>query len=99
MMKNSDNGVEIFDVCTRRVADEQRGERLVLKLMQQIFMEILAYHKLCVRWFPKILTEQQKEQRMSNGRRFLDRYRQDGNDLFFHIVMGHQTLLSYSNVE
>ncbi|GJQ76342.1 hypothetical protein Trydic_g2064 [Trypoxylus dichotomus] len=35
-----------------------------------------------------MLTDQHKDQRISNGRKFLDRRRQDGDDLFSHILMG-----------
>lgn len=45
------------------------------------------YHeKPRVQGVPKILTEQQKEQRTSSGRAFLKRCRQDV-DLFFQIVV------------
>ncbi|KAL4119599.1 hypothetical protein QTP88_012398 [Uroleucon formosanum] len=62
-----------------------------------IVTEKLGYHKLCARWVPKMLTDQHKEQRMSSGREFLNRYRQDGDDLFFHIVTGDETWISYIN--
>jgi len=64
-----------------------------------IVTEKLGYHKLCARWVPKMLTDQHKEQRMSSGRAFLDRYRQDGDDLFSHIVTGDETWISYTNAE
>lgn len=34
--------------------------------------EKLRNHELCVRWVPKMPTDQRKEQRMSSGRAFLD---------------------------
>jgi [histone H3]-lysine36 N-dimethyltransferase SETMAR len=64
-----------------------------------IVTEKLGYHKLCARWVPKMLTDQHKEQRMSSGREFLNRYRQDGDDLFSHIVTGDETWISYINPE
>jgi histone-lysine N-methyltransferase SETMAR len=64
-----------------------------------IFIEKLGYHKLCARWVPKMLTGQHKEQRMSSGREILNRYRQDGDDLFSHIVTGDETWISYINPE
>lgn len=65
----------------------------------RIVTEQLGYHKLCARWVPKMLTDQHKEQRMCSGRKFLDRYRQDGDDLFSHIVTGDETWISYTNAE
>ncbi|KAL4092199.1 hypothetical protein QTP88_026740 [Uroleucon formosanum] len=62
-----------------------------------IVTEKLGYHKLCARWVPKMLTYQHKEQRMSSGREFLNRYQQDGDDLFFHIVTSDETWISYIN--
>lgn len=55
------------------------------------FTEKLGYHKLCARLISKMLTDQHKEQRISSGREFLNRYRQDGDDLFSHIVTGDET--------
>jgi len=65
----------------------------------KIVTESLGYHKLCARWVPKMLTDQHKQQRMASARAFLDRYRQDGDDLFAHIVTGDETWVSYSNPE
>lgn len=65
----------------------------------RIVTEHLGYHKLCARWVPKMLTDQHKEQRMRSARQFLERYRQDGDDLFSHIVTGDETWISYTNAE
>lgn len=45
-----------------------------------------------------MLTNQHKEERMCSGRAFLDHCQQD-DDLFFHIVTGYKTWISYTNAE
>lgn len=35
-------------------------------------------------------TDQHREHKMRSIRQFLDRYRQDEDDLFFHIVTGNE---------
>ncbi|XP_025412441.1 protein GVQW3-like [Sipha flava] len=68
-------------------------------IVYKIVTEKLRHHKLCARWVAKMLTDQHKKQRMSSGREFLNRYRQDRDYLFSHIVTGDETWVSYINPE
>ncbi|GFR01195.1 uncharacterized protein TNCT_299601 [Trichonephila clavata] len=51
----------------------------------------LGYRKLCVRWVPKMLTEEHKKKRMGFALDFLRRYAEAGDEFLDHIVTGHVT--------
>ena len=65
--------------------------------------EKLGYRKLCARWVPKILTDDQKTKRMGSALKFLTRYAQEGDEFLDSIVPGNETwgffvtLLNLSN--
>ena len=50
--------------------------------------EKLGYRKLCVRWAPKMLTDDHKTKRMGSALKFLTRYAQEGDEFLDSIVTG-----------
>jgi hypothetical protein len=42
--------------------------------------EILGYRKLCARWVPEVLTDDQKTKRMGSALKLLTRYGQEGKE-------------------
>jgi [histone H3]-lysine36 N-dimethyltransferase SETMAR len=59
----------------------------------------LGYKKLCSRWVPKMLTDEHKQKRLASAQKFLQRYRNEGDEFLGHIVTGDETWISYTNVE
>jgi hypothetical protein len=55
-------------------------------LLHETVTEHLQYHKLCVRWVPKILTDDHTTKRMGAALNFLVRYHNEGDEFLNHIV-------------
>lgn len=68
-------------------------------LIHEIVTEKLGYKKLCARWVPKMLTDVHKQRRVEAGRNFLQRFENEGEEFFSHLVTGDETWISYTNVE
>ncbi|XP_075217931.1 uncharacterized protein LOC142322739 [Lycorma delicatula] len=64
-----------------------------------ILTEKLGYRKLCSRWVPKILTETRKEKCLAAAQTFLRCYKNEGDDLWKHIVTSDEMWISYLNVK
>ena len=54
--------------------------------MHEAVTEKLGYRKLCARWVPKMLTEDQKTKRMGSALKVLTRYALEGDDFLDSIV-------------
>jgi histone-lysine N-methyltransferase SETMAR len=50
------------------------------------FLRKLGYRKLCARWVPRILTQDDKEQRLQACTNLLERYESLGDDFLGSIV-------------
>jgi hypothetical protein len=57
-------------------------------LLHETVTEHLQYHKLCVSWVPKILTDDHTTKRMGAALNFLVRYHNEGDEFLNHIVTG-----------
>jgi hypothetical protein len=57
---------------------------------QAIVHDDLGYHKVCVRWVPKQLTAQHKQQRVDVATRFLQHHEEDPG-ILEQIVTGDET--------
>ncbi|GBM07295.1 hypothetical protein AVEN_16274-1 [Araneus ventricosus] len=64
-------------------------QNILLSLLHEIVTEPLHYKKLCSRWVPKTLTDDQKRKLMVLE--FLQRYATEGNDFLKRIGTGDET--------
>ena len=55
--------------------------------------EKLGYRKLCARWVPKMLTDDNKTKWIGSALEFLTRYAQEGDEFLDSIVTGDETSL------
>jgi hypothetical protein len=55
-------------------------------ILCEIVAERLHYHKVCACWVPKMLMDEQRNQRMSSAFTFLQRYHSEGEKFLDHIV-------------
>jgi len=51
----------------------------------------LGFRKVCARWVPKELTEEQKNNRVAICQRLLDRYAKEGEAFLTRIIAGDET--------
>lgn len=63
--------------------------------VQRIVTDVLRYSKVCARWVPRALSEEQKATRMMCSLTFLQRYHADGQHFIDHIVTGDETWLHH----
>lgn len=68
-------------------------------LLYKVITEDLGYQKLSARWVPKLLSEEQKAQRMGAALSFLQRYEREGDAFLNQIVTGDETWVRYVNAE
>ncbi|GFQ98509.1 histone-lysine N-methyltransferase SETMAR [Trichonephila clavata] len=59
----------------------------------------LGYRKLCARWVPKMLTEENKKKRMGFALDFLTRYAEGGDQFLDHIVTGDEAWVYHHTPE
>lgn len=62
-------------------------------------IEQLNYRKICSRWVPRRLTEENKQQRKHCCEQLLRRYRKDGEDFLFSIVTGDESWIHHYDPE
>lgn len=67
--------------------------------LHRIIVEHLQYRKICARWVPKMLTEDNKTQRMLTSSQILERYEADGEEFLARIVTGDETWVHYDTPE
>jgi len=63
--------------------------------VHKILTETLAYHKVCARWVPRMLTDDNKQKRVDASREFLDQYEAEGEEFLDSIVTGDETWCHY----
>jgi len=51
----------------------------------------LEYHKVCARWFPRMLTQEHKEHHMQVCQDLLNQYEAEGDNLLDRIITGDET--------
>ena len=94
----------ISDDFLQEIEGEIRANRRVtIRDLHNIILEVckttiheavtekLGYRKLCVRWVPKMLTDDHKTKRMGFVLKFLTRYAQEGDEFLDSIVTGDET--------
>ncbi|UYV75689.1 hypothetical protein LAZ67_13001022 [Cordylochernes scorpioides] len=64
-----------------------------------IMLDVLNFRKVCAIWFPRLLSENHKQQRMEAARAFLEIHRRDGDQLFSRIVTGDESWVHHSTPE
>ncbi|GBM11815.1 hypothetical protein AVEN_26749-1 [Araneus ventricosus] len=64
-----------------------------------IVSERLENRKLCARWFPKMLSDHHKTQRIGAALTFLQCYHHDGDEFLDKIVTGDETWVHYETEE
>ncbi|UYV84341.1 hypothetical protein LAZ67_X001896 [Cordylochernes scorpioides] len=64
-----------------------------------IMSDVLNFLKVCTRWFPRLLLENHKQQRMDAARAFLEMHQRDGDQLFSRIVIGDESWVHHSTPE
>jgi len=67
--------------------------------LYRIVTDRLGYHKFCVRWIPKQMTDFHKTQRMGSALTFLQRYWEEGDEFLDRIVTGDETWVQLVNAE
>lgn len=76
----------------RRITQKCIGRRMdISKERVGRIIKQLGYRKICSRWVPRKLTEENKQQRQKCCERLLQRYREEGDDFLFNIVTGDET--------
>ena len=102
------------DVLLQKIEELRANRRVTMRELHHIIPEVsktaiheavtekLGYRKLCARWVPKMLTDDQKTKRMGSAMKFLTRYAQEGDELLDSIVTedetwGFTSLLNPSN--
>ncbi|GBM57275.1 hypothetical protein AVEN_58586-1 [Araneus ventricosus] len=61
----------------------------------EIIAEQLKFHKVCARWFPRLLTEIHKGKRFESAFEFLQRYQKEGNEFWDKIATGDETSIHH----
>ncbi|KAG5308730.1 SETMR methyltransferase, partial [Acromyrmex insinuator] len=102
----------ITDELTTKIENAIRNDRrLTLDELHNLFPEIsrsliheivsekLEFRKVCARWVPRELTPLHKATRVTAGKEFLDRYRDEGNDFLKSIVTGDETWVAHYTPE
>ncbi|UYV78582.1 hypothetical protein LAZ67_16002066 [Cordylochernes scorpioides] len=64
-----------------------------------IMSDVLNFRKVCARWFPRLLSENHKQQQMEASRAFLEMHRRDGDQLFSRIFTGDESWVHHSTPE
>ena len=64
-----------------------------------ILKERLKMNKVCARWIPRILTEENKTNRVSASWSFLDRYRMEGDGFLDRIITTDETMINLFDPE
>ena len=67
--------------------------------IRKIIIDILKYRKLCARWVPKMLSSENKSQRLSTSSTILSRYEEEGEEFLAKIVTGDETWVHYDTPE
>ena len=89
--------IEKFQHGRTSVKDEESAGRpstpTILKLVMVLHMtyNMLGFRKVCAGWFPKQLTEEQKNNRVANCQCLLDRYANEGEAFLTRILTGDET--------
>lgn len=60
--------------------------RISRSLLHEIVKKKLAYHKFCLRWVPKLSTEERKKQQIAVSLTFLEVYNKDGDSLLDRVA-------------
>jgi len=103
----------VNDDFVRKVNERVRGDRrFTISDLSVHFPQIsrtllcdtvdshLGYRKVCARWVvPKMVTEENKNQRVACALKFLVRYHREGDGRFSHIVTGDETWVSHITPE
>jgi histone-lysine N-methyltransferase SETMAR len=72
--------------------------QISLTLLYEILAERLHCRKVSARWMPIMLTDEQRNQRMSSAFTFLQWYHSEGEKFLDHFVAGDGTWISCSNI-
>lgn len=67
--------------------------------VHSIIKEELGMKKVCARWIPRLLTDDQKQQRIDNSEMCLGRYRRQGNRFLEEIITVDETWISVYDPE
>lgn len=68
-------------------------------LLHEVVSEKLKFRKLCARWVPHNLTEQQRLKRQASALDFLTRYNEEGDAFLSRIVTGDETWVCHVTPE
>ncbi|UYV82781.1 K02A2.6-like, partial [Cordylochernes scorpioides] len=91
----ADRRVTIDEIMIRLPPGIEIGRSLIGTIM----FDVLNFHKVCAIWFPRLLSENHKQQRMEAARAFLEMHRRDGDQLFSPIVTGDESWVHQSTPE
>ncbi|KAF6216143.1 hypothetical protein GE061_000482 [Apolygus lucorum] len=99
---------ELVEKIENAVRDDRRSTldaistkfpQISRSLLHETITETLGFHKLCARWVPKQLTEQNKLNRVQISKEILERYELEGDDFLKFIVTGDQTWVAHYTPE
>ena len=54
-------------------------------------MAALERHKVCARWIPQMITQEQKEHHMKVSQDLLNQYEAEGDSFLYHIITHDKT--------
>ncbi|UYV71575.1 hypothetical protein LAZ67_8003722 [Cordylochernes scorpioides] len=91
----ADRRVTIDEIMIRLPPGIEIGRSSIGKIM----FDVLNFRKACAIWFPRLLSENHKQQRMEAARAFLEMHRRDGDQLFSPIVTGDESWVHQSTPE
>ncbi|UYV84371.1 hypothetical protein LAZ67_X001959 [Cordylochernes scorpioides] len=91
----ADRRVSIDEIMIRLTP----GIKIERSSIGTIMLVVLNFRKVCAIWFPRLLSENHKQQRMEAARAFLEMHRRDGDQLFSPIVNGDESWVHQSTPE
>lgn len=82
-------------ICADRriTVNEMREELGVGNSEVETMLSSLGYSKVCARWLPKMLTQDQKDQRRDVCQDLLDRYEAEGDGFLDRVVTDDETYM------
>lgn len=84
----------------RRITQKRIANHIgISKERVGFIIEQLGYRKICARWVPRRLTDENKQRRLECCEQLLQRYRDEGDDFLLNIVTGDESWVHHYDPE
>ncbi|KMQ82562.1 histone-lysine n-methyltransferase setmar-like protein [Lasius niger] len=84
----------------RRITQQRIANHVgISKERVGVIIQQLGYRKICARWVPRRLTDEDKQRRMECCQQLLQRYRDEGDDFLLNIVTGDESWVHHYEPE